>query len=202
MIRRCLTPLLVALLGAAAVAGNDPPKPAPIVLDEANLAKLREVAFEAAREGDVKALSAYFEIGQPVDVANKRGDTLLILAAYHGHEDAVRVILARPKVPVDARNKMGFTATTGAAYKGYVGIVKMLAEKGADLNAANDRGQTPLMFAALFGRVEVVRFLVKSKVDLGKRDERGRTALSLARDQGKRNAAVIALLEEAEKARP
>ena len=186
-------------------ATEDPPKPAPapsskpapVVLDPATVAKLREIAFEAAREGDAKTLTEYFKAGQPAEIVDNRGDSLLILAAYHGHDDAVKAILSQPKTPIDAKNKMGFTALTGASYKGYVGIVKQLAAKKADLNAANDRGQTPLMFAALFGRTEVVRYLVERKVNLSAKDDAGKTARDLAASQG--NTEVVKILEAAEK---
>ncbi len=193
------------LPGSRVGANDDPPKPAPapspqpkskpVVLDPATLAKLREVAFDAAREGDLKTLAEYFKAGQPADIVNNRGDTLLILASYHGHDDAVKAILDQPKAPLDARNKMGFTALTGAAYKGYLGIVKQLVAKKADLNASNARKQTPLMFAAMFGRAEVVCYLVDRKVDLKAKDDAGKTALDLARFQG--NDEVIKILEAA-----
>ena len=178
-------------------ATRPPETPRPVVLDEATRAKLREIAFQAAREGDSKTLSAYFEAGLPADIVNDRGDTLLILASYHTHLDAVKLILDQPKTPIEAKNKMGFTALTGAAYRGNLPIVKQLAAKGARLDTSNDRGQTPLMFAALFGRTEVVAFLVRNKVDLHRQDSQGRTALALAEQQDRKD--VVALLLEAVK---
>ncbi len=175
-------------------------KPAPVVLDPATVAKLRETTFDAAREGNVKTLEEYFKTGQPVDISNSRGDSLLILACYHGHDDAVRVILEQAKTPINARNKMGFTALTGAAYKGYIGIVRQLAAKKADLNLSNERGQTPLMFAAMFGRTEVVKYLIEQKVDIKAKDSAGKTARDLARLQGSTDAEKI--LEAAENPKP
>ena len=98
-----MTTFLLALL-VGLTPGDDPPAaPRSVVLDQGTQAKLREIAFQAAREGDVKTLAAYFEAGQPADIVNARSDTLLILAAYHGHEDAVKTILAQPKVVIDAK---------------------------------------------------------------------------------------------------
>lgn len=202
---RPIAALLFTLAMAPTTSGQDQPapiKPGAVVLDEPTLAKLREVAFAAAREGDVKTLSAYFEANQPADIVNARGDSLLILAAYHGHDEAVRAILAQKKVAIDAKNKMGFTALAGVAFKGYLGIAKQLVEKGAAVDAANDRGQTPLMFAAMFGRAEVVKFLIASKVDVTKKDDQGKTALALALAQGEGNAEVARLLREAESHKP
>ena len=199
---RLLPGLVVALSlhGSVPTTPAQEPAPAPAPLDPASVAKLRAGAFEAARVGDVKTLAAYFKTGQPAEIISPRGDSLLILACYHGHDDAVKLILDQPKTPINARNKLGFTALTGAAYKGYIGIVQQLAAKGADLNLANQRGQTPLMFAAMFGRTEVVRWLVEHHVDLQAKDAAGKTARDLARLQGKTDAETI--LEAAEKAAP
>ena len=51
----------------------------------------RELAFQAAREGDTKTLEEYFAAKQPVNGKNKRGDTLLTVAAYNGQFAAVEV---------------------------------------------------------------------------------------------------------------
>ena len=208
---RSFLALLAALILAASAPisqAQDSPKPAetapdpeskpkPVVLDPATLAKLREVAFDAAREGDSKTLDEYFKAGQPADILNNRGDSLLILACYHGQDDAVKLILAQSKPAINAKNKMGFTALTGAAFKGYLGIIKQLAAKKADLNAANDKGQTPLMFAAMFGRTEVVRYLVEQKVNVRAKDSQGKTARDLAKQQD--NPEVEKILLDAEK---
>ena len=195
-----MTTFLLALLLGLIPGDDAPDAPRPGVVDQATQAKLREIAFQAAREGDVKTLAAYFESGLPADIVNARGDTLLILAAYHGHDDAVKTILTRPKILIDAKNKMGFTALTGAAYKGYLGIAKRLVAKGANPNAANKRGQTPLMYAAMFGRTEVVAFLVRSHANLDAKDDQGRTALMLASEQG--GAEVVSLLAKAREQEP
>ena len=194
---RALAALALILATAPSALADDKPaeKPKPVVLDEATRAKLREIAFQAARDGDVKTLSAYFEAGLPAEIVNDRGDTLLILAAYHTHPEAVKVLLDQEKTPIEAKNKMGFTALTGAAYRGNLPIVKQLAAKGAKLDSANARGQTPLMYAAMFGRAEVVAYLIEKKADLNAKDSEGRTALELAKAQDRKE--VVALLKDA-----
>ena len=147
-------------------------------------------------------MNAYFAAKQPVDILDARGDTLLILAAYHGRDEAVRSILEQKDVQIDARNRMGFTALTGAAFKGHLEVARQLVAKGADVNAANGQGQTPLMFAAMFGRAEVAKFLVESKADVDRKDAQGRTALMLAQGQGETHAAVVQILRDAGSRKP
>ena len=50
--------------------------------------------FDRARPGEVQRLGAYVEAGAPVDLTDASGNSLLMLAAYHGHADAVRVLVA------------------------------------------------------------------------------------------------------------
>ncbi len=208
MSRRIFAALLVGSLAPAAFGqdkATDPATPTPPAtraLDDAAIAGLREGAFEAARSGEVKRLEAYFEAGQPADVANARGDHLLTLAAYHGREEAVRLILARPKVSIDLKNKAGLTALAGAAFKGHLGVAKQLVAKGADPDLADPQGRTPLMYGAMFGRSEVVRFLVESGADVSKRDAQGKTALDLAQSRGDGKAEVIKALEAAATRKP
>lgn len=52
-----------------------------------------------------------------------------------------------------------------AAYNGRVNTVKMLAGKGADVNALNDAGQSPLAGAIFKGESEMVKALVELKAD-------------------------------------
>jgi uncharacterized protein len=74
--------------------------------------------------------------------------------------EAVELALLQPG-SIDAGNRNGDTALHAASAMGYDRVVKLLAEKGANLNVKNSRGLTPL--AALRGRnsstVELLRKL-------------------------------------------
>lgn len=48
----------------------------------------------AAREGDAELVAGLVKAGTPVNVQDNRGFSPLILAAYHGHTETVRVLLA------------------------------------------------------------------------------------------------------------
>jgi ankyrin repeat protein len=45
--------------------------------------------FDSARSGEADILQAVIERGVPSNLRNERGDSLIMLAAYHGHADAV-----------------------------------------------------------------------------------------------------------------
>lgn len=179
------------LLTAPSLPVAPPPRPARVAVTPEVAAKLRAIAFQAARDGDTDTLAAYFRAGQPAGEPNARGDTLLAVAAYHGHADAVRLVLKQPGVTVDAPNRMGLTALAAAAFKGHVGAAKELVAAKADVNAANKSGQTALMFAALSGRTEMVEYLLGAGARPDAADADGKTALALAREQGAADAARL-----------
>jgi uncharacterized protein len=68
-------------------------------------------------------------------------------------------------VPVDLTDADGNTLVMLAAYNGRPGTVRLLAERGADVNRVNDRGQTPLAGAAFKADTEVVRVLLGAGAD-------------------------------------
>ena len=47
--------------------------------------------FNLARQGDTGTLAAYVDVGVPANLCNDKGDTLVMLAAYHGHPQTVSV---------------------------------------------------------------------------------------------------------------
>ena len=51
--------------------------------------------FDMARRGDAATLAAYLDAGAPVNLTNTSGDTLVMLAAYYGHESTVAALIAR-----------------------------------------------------------------------------------------------------------
>lgn len=87
--------------------------------------------FELARRGDTETLAAYVDAGVPVNLTNDRGDSLVMLAAYHGHAPAVRVLLERG-ADADRANDRGQTPLAGAVFKGEDAVIEALLSGGAD----------------------------------------------------------------------
>jgi len=67
-----------------------------------------------------------------------------------------------------------------AAEKGDTETVKMLLNKGADVNAKDKDGETALMYAAQKGHTEIVEILLINGADINAKDKDGNTALILA----------------------
>ncbi|MCW2515054.1 MAG: ankyrin repeat-containing protein, partial [Mycobacterium sp.] len=62
---------------------------------DAEVVDLASRLFDWARSGDAARLAAYVDAGVPVNLTNTNGDTLVMLAAYYGHESAVAALIAR-----------------------------------------------------------------------------------------------------------
>ncbi|WP_320066277.1 ankyrin repeat domain-containing protein [Micromonospora sp. RTGN7] len=87
--------------------------------------------FDLARGGVTDELSANVDAGLPVNMTNDKGDTLLILAAYHNHQDTVAALLARG-ADHGRINDRGQTALAAAVFRQNAETVRALLAAGAD----------------------------------------------------------------------
>ncbi|MFF0487719.1 ankyrin repeat domain-containing protein [Nocardia sp. NPDC004068] len=108
--------------------------------------------FEAARAGDAATVGAYLDAGVPVNLTNERGDTLVMLAAYHGRLAALRTLLDRGADP-DRANDRGQTPLAGAIFKGEPEIVRVLLAAGADPDAGTPSAREA---AVMFEKTELL----------------------------------------------
>jgi ankyrin repeat protein len=118
---------------------------------------LPEEAAELAREGDAAGLAALIKGGLAVDARDAKGNTLLMLASYHGRAEVVKLLL-KSGATVDLRNDKGQTPLGGVAFKGYVEIATLLLDASAD-PVADQGGSTPADFATLAGKTEILALL-------------------------------------------
>ncbi len=112
------------------------------------LVELAHQVFELARTGDAQRLAGYVDAGVPVGLTDAAGNTILMLAAYHGHAPAVRVLLERGAA-VDALNDRGQSPLAGAVFKGEDEVVRVLLDAGADPDRGSPSGRET---ATMFGR--------------------------------------------------
>jgi ankyrin repeat protein len=79
------------------------------------------------------------------------GNTLLMLAAYHGHATTVALLAARGADP-DRVNDRGQSPLAGAVFKDEQDVVRTLLEAGADADAGTPSARAT---AAMFGRADL-----------------------------------------------
>ncbi|WP_369143086.1 ankyrin repeat domain-containing protein [Streptomyces sp. R44] len=114
--------------------------------------ELASKVFDLARTGDTDALAGYLDAGVPANLTNDRGDTLVMLAAYHGHAAAVTALLERG-AEADRANDRGQTPLAGAVFKGEDAVVRALLAGGADPEAGTP---SALDTARMFGKTELL----------------------------------------------
>jgi ankyrin repeat protein len=64
---------------------------------------------------------------------------------------------------------------TWASWWGHTEVVRLLLERGADVNRPDYRGDTALMLASAMGREEIAREVLRAGADVQARDHEGRT---------------------------
>ncbi|MEY9874708.1 ankyrin repeat protein [Streptacidiphilus sp. MAP12-33] len=117
-----------------------------------DVVELAGKVFDLARSGDATALSGYLDAGVPADLTNEKGDTLLMLAAYHGNTAAVRALLAHG-ADANRINDRGQTPLAGAVFKGERDIVSALLAAGADPDAGTPSARAA---AEMFGKTDLL----------------------------------------------
>lgn len=112
------------------------------------LVELAHQMFDLARAGKTAELSAYVDAGVPVELTDTAGNTLLMLAAYHGHAETVRMLVEHD-ADVNRVNDRGQTPLAGAVFKDEAEVVAVLLQAGADPDAGTPTARAT---AEMFGR--------------------------------------------------
>ncbi|NUT69750.1 ankyrin repeat domain-containing protein [Pseudarthrobacter sp. C4D7] len=116
---------------------------------------LAHTLFQAARDGSDELLGAYLDAGAPATMTNAAGDSLLMLAAYHGHAGTVQLLLQHG-ADANTANDRGQTPLAGAAFKGYTDVAGVLLGAGADPDAGSPSARAA---AQMFARTEILDLL-------------------------------------------
>jgi ankyrin repeat protein len=107
--------------------------------------ELAHRVFDLARGGATEELAAYVDAGVPVNLTNDKGDTLLILAAYHAHPDTIAALLERGADHARA-NDRGQTALAAAVFRQSEETVRRLLDAGADPDAGGPSARATAQF--------------------------------------------------------
>jgi hypothetical protein len=146
-------------LPARTVVRVEPEQPTdPGALDTETLAFAHRM-FDLARDGRSEELAAYVDAGVPANLTNDKGDTLLILAAYHGHPETVAALLARGADPARL-NDRGQTALAAATFRRSTESVTALLDAGAD---PEQGGRSALATATFFELPEMMELLQRRR---------------------------------------
>ena len=113
--------------------------------------------------------------------------TPLIIAAYNGHLDSVKILLRygadiedRGTIKKDDKVIEGCTPLWAAASANHLNVVKLLIEQNAEVDGRTSTFSTPLRAAAHNGQLDIVRCLIESGADVNARNVEGYTPLLVA----------------------
>jgi len=126
------------------------------------------------------------------------GCTPLSWAAYNGHEEVVKMLLARGEVVPDKANKLGRTPLLDAARNGHEEVVKLfLGREEVNPNTLDEGGETSLFNAVVSGHEGVVKILLgREEVNPNKAGRFGKTPLTHAAWKGYEEIVKILLGRE------
>lgn len=148
----------------------------------------------AAYHDDAAMARLLLEKGANVNASNRYGVRPISIAATNGSEALMAVLLDAQADPETTMGD-GETVLMTASRSGNIGVVKLLLQRGAGVNAKEKwRGQTALMWASAEGHAEVVRALIAAGAELNVRSNSGFTPLLFAVREG-RFEVVKALLK-------
>jgi uncharacterized protein len=136
--------------------------------------------LRAAETGDAAQVAARIAEGDDIHARQFLGNgevSALDLAVDGGHETVVRLLLDAGAPPSARDSALYDTPLMRAARCGHTGIIRLLVERGADLDEGDFAGNSPLMLAALFGHREAVEALLELGAELERETSDGYTAV-------------------------
>jgi ankyrin repeat protein len=149
--------------------------------------------FEASAVGkfDVVAHLIYTH-PDAVNMYADDGFTPLGLACYFGQFEVARyLVLKGADVNLPSNNGFRVFPIHSAVAGNYNNIVRMLIEKGAQVNVKQQAGATPLHSAAQNGNLELLILLLENGAETNIRMEGGKLPTDLAREKGFEEIAEI-----------
>ncbi|MBO4707914.1 MAG: ankyrin repeat domain-containing protein [Elusimicrobiaceae bacterium] len=133
---------------------------------------------EAAAYGDIKQVEKLLDAGVDVNYMQPNDGTGWYCGEDYCEDSDEQV---EQYFQYDRDNG---TPLMRAAYNGHLKVVKLLIDKGADINIQNEAGSTALMKAAYKGYFEIVKLLIDKGAKINLKERHGATALIKGVAQG------------------
>uniref|UniRef100_A0A803SV85 Uncharacterized protein n=1 Tax=Anolis carolinensis TaxID=28377 RepID=A0A803SV85_ANOCA len=177
--------------------------------------------FDSVAKGNLSELEKYLKENE-VNAVNSANETLLHIAAAHGHTEIIDYLISKG-AKLEVKDQKERTPLHRAAKEGHGKAVNMLLQAGADMYTLAQEGKTPLHLAnqnnhthilksileeearrhknqhnflhmaALRNDSDLVKMLLKSGALLEAKDERGQTALGYAVSRGFKKTVKVLL---------
>jgi len=139
----------------------------------------QNILVAACKGGNLEMVkSAFAELDQKtVFTSDNLGNNFLHHAS--SKPEILSYLLAQDKenIALDAVNKDGQTPLVKAVLEGNTEAVKLLLDKGADVNLADKNGNTPLIYGCILNKPEIINaLLARPELNIRKKNKAGATA--------------------------
>ncbi|KAJ8026830.1 Transient receptor potential cation channel subfamily A member 1-like [Holothuria leucospilota] len=141
----------------------------------------------AASEGHTATIQVLLRYKANISARDKHDKTAIFWAAEEQNFEALQVLLDHEgaKDLIDESDRYDNTALHIASEKGFLAIIKLLLDRGADVDAKNEDEMTPLHLAAQNGHVQcILEFVKRDENSVNDEDENSNTPLHLAALEG------------------
>jgi palmitoyltransferase len=144
-------------------------------------AKLIQKCLEDLAVGNFASIVEALVKGQvDVNLQDANGICALHAAVYRDEHSVVNVLLDEACCPIDQRTSTGMTPLMFAVVKGNLALIKLLLDKGADIEAKSNILLTPCLFAAQYGQLTAFLVLRHRGADTAVIDKFGQSAVHWA----------------------
>ncbi len=136
---------------------------------------------DLAREGDVLSAEIVFDAGHDLDIPDEIGRRPLHEAAFFGHMDMVKFLIAGGASVDSPVLPFGDTPLYLAVQQGRHAVARELIKRGASLKTADKLLGTGLLHvAAARGDAIMAGILIAAGIDIFREDKKGMTARDVA----------------------
>jgi ankyrin repeat protein len=148
--------------------------------------------MNAIRKNDLPTVRQLVQSGEDVNLLDEVGDAPLIIAAYEGFTEIVRLLLEAGADVTVVDPGMQATALHAAAYAGRTEAARLLIEHGIDIDKQGPHnGYTALHDAIWQNNVETARVILLARPNLTLKNHAGQTPLEMARSRGRKEIATL-----------
>jgi uncharacterized protein len=151
--------------------------------------------MKAVKSNDVARVKELIQQGGNINASDTNGDTPLVMAAYEGCTEIVKLLLEAGADVTVVDPGMKATALHAAAYAGRTEVAKLLIAYQIDIDKQGPyNGYTALHDALWQNHIETAKVIIEAGANLTLKSHDGQTPLEFAR--ARKQGEIVALLEQ------